>query len=333
MRIVFMGSSEASAQCLKGILRHPMLKVVGVVTQPDRPVGRGRTITPCACRRAARDYKIADEICITPPNVNEPDVVAKIRAWKPDCIVVVAFGQFLGKELLEMPRFGCINCHFSLLPKYRGASPVTEAILNGDEYTGVSVIKMEEGMDDGAVYWKTPIGMAEQIYPYDTSVSLMDRLAFAGGAALGCVLANIDIGRQPPPVPQDGTRATFAHKHKKTDGLIDWNKPSVAIERQVRAFTPWPGSYTFLPPHLRKKGSTGRLIVGLMDVVREIDEAWRTELPGTILALTQRGPVVRTADGAVRLLAVQLEGTAMMNAGDFTRSRTIEPFKDMLSNG
>ena len=149
MRIVFMGSSAASATCLRAILREPELEVVGVVTQPDRPAGRGKTLTPCPCKAFAMEHGIT--AVITPENVNADDAMAQIRAWSPDVIVVVAFGQFLKAPLLDLPLFGCVNCHFSLLPKYRGASPVVAALAAGDRMTGVSVIRMGLGMDDGPI--------------------------------------------------------------------------------------------------------------------------------------------------------------------------------------
>ena len=130
MRIVFMGSSAASSVCLHGLMREDGLDVVGLVTQPDRPAGRGKAITPCHCKAYAESIGIKE--IITPENVNDPDVIAKIASWKPDAVVVVAFGQFLGKRILSLPRFGCINCHFSILPKYRGASPVASAIAAGE---------------------------------------------------------------------------------------------------------------------------------------------------------------------------------------------------------
>lgn len=246
-----------------------------------------------------------------------------IRSWRPDCIAVVAFGQFLKKPLLELPKYGCINCHFSLLPKYRGASPVTEAILNGDQITGVSVIKMGIGMDDGPVYYKN----IEPIYQDDTGETLMDRLAIAGGVALGRTLKLIATGMQSEPTPQVETDATFAWKHKKTDGLIDWNNPSAAIERRLRAFTPWPGIYTFIPKRFRKR-DTGRLIVGAVEAVNIDNPAWRAETPGTVLALSPRGPVIRTQDRALRLLAVKPEGSRMMTGREFLASRPLEPLKD-----
>jgi methionyl-tRNA formyltransferase len=162
-----MGSSAASATCLHAIMREGELSVVGVVTQPDRPVGRGKVITPCPCKASAIEHGITE--IITPENVNAPEAMAQIRAWKPDVIAVVAFGQFLKKPLLDLPLFGCINCHFSLLPKYRGASPVVAALAAGDKLTGVSVMRMGVGMDDGPVLLQS----YEPIYSDVTGGELM----------------------------------------------------------------------------------------------------------------------------------------------------------------
>lgn len=325
MRIVFMGSSDASAMCLRGILRQPMLNVVGVVTQPDRPAGRGRELKPCPCRAYATERNINN--CITPEDVNSPEAMETIRAWRPDLIAVVAFGQFLKKPLLELPKYGCVNCHFSLLPKYRGASPVTEALLNGDQITGVSVIKMGVGMDNGPIYYKN----MEPIYQDDTGETLMERLAIAGGVALGRTLKLIATGHMGEPAPQVETEATFAWKHKKTDGLIDWNSPSATIERRLRAFNPWPGVYTFIPNRMRKRDS-GRLIVGAVETVNLDNPAWRAQLPGTVLDASGRGIVVRTQDRALRLLAVKPEGGRMITGREFARSRDFKPLLDMMEN-
>ena len=321
-----MGSSPASATCLRAILRLPGMKVAGLVTQPDRPAGRYRKLTPCPCKAYASERNIVD--CIAPENVNSPEAMDTIRAWKPDIAVVVAFGQFLKKPLLELPPHGCINCHFSLLPRYRGASPVSAAIAAGDKLAGVSVIRMGEGMDDGPVLRQS----VEPIYPEDNTESLMDRLAILGGVTLGKTLQLIDAGRLPPPVPQIPEEATFAHKLKKTDGLIAWDSPSLAIERRHRAFQPWPGSYTFLPMRFRKANSTGRVVVGSIEFVPEADmrPEWRSELPGTVLAADGRGPVVRTADTALRLAALQPEGGRMLSGSEFLRGRQLKPLSDML---
>ena len=326
MRIVFMGSSAASATCLRAILRLPGLNVVGVVTQPDRPAGRGKVLTPCPCRAYAATRGILD--CITPEDVNAPDALAKIRSWRPDVIVVVAFGQFLREELLSIPPNGCINCHYSLLPKYRGAAPVSAAIAAGERVTGVSVIRIGIGLDDGPLLIPQAI---EPIYADDNGETLMDRLAIAGGVNLAKALKLMAAKQLPAPVAQVDEEATWAHKLKKTDGLIDWKQPSAVIERKVRAFTPWPGCYTFLPPRFRKKGNSGRIVLFGAEFVKPAD-AHRTEVPGTVIALTGRGPVVRTGDTALLLTAVKPEGSKMMDGGAFLRGRPLEPLKDVLLN-
>ena len=323
MRIVFMGSSRASATCLRAILRLPGLNVVGVVTQPDRRAGRGKVITPCACRAYAAERGIRD--CITPENVNAPESIAQIRAWKPDVIVVVAFGQFLREELLNLPPFGCVNCHFSLLPKYRGASPVTAALLAGDVVTGVSVIRMGIGMDDGPILLK----QVEPIYSDDTGDTLMDKLAICGGVTLAKALKLMDARKLPPPEDQEDDKATFAHKISKLDGMIDWSRPSDFIERQLRAYTPWPGCYTFLPARFRRKGNSGRVVVTGAEFAK-VEPAMRNELPGTVLELTRRGPIVRTGSTALLLTALKPEGAKEMSGGAFLSGRPLTPLKDML---
>ncbi len=322
MRIVFMGSSPASATCLRAILRLPGLKVVGVVTQPDRPAGRGRDLTPCACRKYAAERGITD--CITPENVNDEASMAKIKSWKPDVIVVVAFGQFLKEPLLNLPPLGCVNCHFSLLPHYRGASPVTAALIAGEKMTGISVIRMGLGMDDGPILLKA----FEPIYQDDNGETLMDRLAIAGGVNLAKALKLMSAKKLPPPIEQIEEEATFAHKHKKTDGLIDWTKPSREIERRIRGFFPWPCCYTFLPDRFRKKG-TGRVVITGAEFAKP-KESQRGELPGTILELTPRGPIVRTGDTALLLTSLKPEGSSEMDGGAFLRGRQLIPLTDML---
>ena len=317
-----MGSSAASATCLRAILRLPGLQVVGLVTQPDRPAGRGKALTPCPCRAYAAERNILE--CITPENVNTPEALAWIRAKKPDVVVVVAFGQFLKEDLLNLPPCGCVNCHFSLLPKYRGASPVASAIAAGEKMTGVTVMRMGLGMDDGPILLQA----YEPIYQDDTGESLMDRLAISGGVNLAKALKLMSAKQLPPPVEQVEEEATFAHKFRKTDGLIDWNQPSVVIERRIRAFTPWPGCYTFVPTRFRKKDS-GRLVI-LGAEFAKLDAASRCELPGTVIAVTSRGPVVRTADTALLLTALKPEGSRMMDGGAFLRGRPLKPLEDML---
>ena len=326
MRIVFMGSSAASATCLRAILREPELEVVGVVTQPDRPAGRGKTLTPCPCKAFALEHGIT--AIITPENVNADDAMAQIRAWSPDVIVVVAFGQFLKAPLLDLPLFGCANCHFSLLPKYRGASPVVAALAAGDRMTGVSVIRMGLGMDDGPILLQS----YEPIYSDVTGGELMDGLAVTGGVTLAKALKLLNRNALPPPVLQNNEDATFAHKLKKTDGLIHWNAKSSEIERLLRAYTPWPGCYTFLPARFRRKGNTGRIVVTGVDFLKtaDADPAWRAELPGTVVACRERGPVVRTGDGVLLITSLKADGARELAGGDFLRGRPLTPKTDML---
>lgn len=319
-----MGSSAASATCLRAILRLPGLQVVGLVTQPDRPAGRGRGLTPCPCKAYANERGIT--ACISPESVNSPEAMSQVRAWKPDVVVVVAFGQFLKLPLLTLPPFGCINCHFSLLPKYRGAAPVQAALAAGDKMTGVSVIRMNIGMDDGRILLQA----FEPIYADDTGESLMDRLAIAGGVTLAKALKLMAARALPPPVDQIEEEATFAHKFKKTDGLIDWAQPSAVIERRIRAYNPWPGSYTFLPNRLRRPGTTGRLVIEAAEFFK-LDSAARSELPGTVIAVTNRGPVVRTADTALLLTALKPEGSRTMDGAAFLNGRPLKPLADMFA--
>ena len=327
MRIVYMGSSSASATCLRAILRLPGLQVVGVITQPMRKAGRGQDMTPCPCHRYAIERGIKD--VYTPESVNTPEALAWIRERKPDVIVVVAFGQFLKPELLNLPPHGCVNCHFSLLPKYRGASPVTAALLAGDELTGVSVIRMGVGMDDGPILMR----QIEPIYSDDTGESLMDKLAICGGVTLAKTLKMMAAGKLPPEHEQEEARATFAHKIKKTDGLIDWSRQKTAeIECMLRAYTPWPGIYTFLPARFRRKGNTGRVVVTDVDFVKsdEVDPAWRSELPGTMVAVAKGGPIIRTVDGFIKLISLKAEGSRELPGEEFLRGRPLVPRSDML---
>jgi len=314
MRIVFMGSSDASAVTLKGLLRYPLLKIVGVVTQPDRPSGRKQHFTPCPCRVYAKANKIGP--IITPENVNAPEIFEQLVTWKPDVVVVVAFGQFLGKKILSLPPHGCINGHFSLLPKYRGAAPVQHAIANGEKETGVTIIQMAEGMDDGDMLLKA----IEPIFSDDTATSLLDRLAILGAVTMTKALRLMitgDLKRE----PQDHSQATLARKMQKHDGLIYWMLPAALIARRVRAFDPWPGSYTFLPGRFAKSGLPERIKI-LEANILPVPEGPHTA-PGTICALSPIGPVVSTGEDALCLTIVQPEGRRRMDGKSFINGRSL----------
>ncbi len=333
-----MGSSEASAVCLRAIIRERELEVVGVVTQPDRPAGRGKALTPCPCKAFAVEHGISE--IITPENVNDEESYNRIKSWKPDVIAVVAFGQFLKKPILELPIGGCINCHFSLLPKYRGASPVVTALAAGEKLTGVSVMRMGLGMDDGPVLLQS----YEPIYSDVTGGDLMDSLAITGGVTLAKALKLMNRNALPPEIPQNPADATFAKKLKKTDGLINWADPVIFVERKIRAYMPWPGSYTFLPQRLRKKGSTGRVSILRAVIVRNMEENWKDAAPGTILKCVKTplrdgslskilppkatGPIVKCLDTALMLLELKPEGGSKMEGGAFLAGRALVEGED-----
>ena len=340
-----MGSSEASATCLRAIMRERSLEVVGVVTQPDRPAGRGKVMSQCPCKAAAIRYGVSE--IISPENVNADYALDRIREWNPDVIAVVAFGQFLKRELLELPRFGCVNCHFSLLPKYRGASPVTAALEHGDKLTGVTVMKMGAGMDDGPIMLQG----YQPILDDHTGGTLMEDLAILGGVRLAKALVLLDRGELQNMQEQNHAEATYAHKLKKTDALIDWNDPVIAVDRRIRAYSPWPLAYTFLPERMRKKGNSGRINVYAAQIISTKengwDDSWRSAPPGTILKVVRpsfekdprtgvklrelpSGPVVKCADTALMLTSVKPDGGQLMTGGALLAGRPLVPMEDVL---
>ena len=318
-----MGSSSASAECLRALLREESLEVVGVVSQPDRPAGRGKQLAPCPLAKFAQEHGVAE--IIKPESVNADEPMAKIRAWKPDVVAVVAYGQILKKPLLDLPPHGCVNCHFSLLPKYRGAAPVIAALEAGDRLTGVTVMHMGVGLDDGPIMLQS----YEPIYPDTTGGMLMEDLAIAGGVALAKALRLMAAGALPPEVPQEHEHATHVKKLRKTDGLIVWDSPSLEIERRIRAYNPWPGCFTFLPERFRKKGNSGRIVVTRAKIVR-LAPGWESAAAGAVLACDKRGPIVKCHDTALQLLEVRPEGSSTMDGGAFLRGRALKPGEDFL---
>jgi methionyl-tRNA formyltransferase len=232
-RIVFMGSPDFAVPALEALTSNYPL--AGVVTQPDRPSGRGRALKPSAVKEAALRLGLP---FIQPEKLRQPEAMDQLRAWVPDLIVVAAFGQILRPDVLELPRFGCINVHGSLLPRWRGAAPIQAAILAGDAETGISIMKMDPGVDTGPILSMryTPI------LPGDTAGTLFEKLAPIGADLLLETLPRYLSGElQPQPQPADGT--TYAPMLKKGDGRLDFTQPAAALERRVRAFNPWPGTW------------------------------------------------------------------------------------------
>ena len=235
MRLVFMGTPDFAAASLEALLRSDD-SVVGVVTQPDRPKGRGQTLTPSPVKLLAQREQIP---LLQPFKMKEPEFLHALAGWKPDLIAVAAFGRILPPVILSLPPQGCINVHGSLLPKYRGAGPIQWAIINGETETGITTMLMDEGMDTGAMLLQEAIPITSN----DTAGSLSERLAEVGGRLLVATIARLKAGTLVPR-PQDASQATMAPLLKKEDGMIDWALPAIALCNRVRGLSPWPGAYT-----------------------------------------------------------------------------------------
>lgn len=294
MRIAFFGSPEAALPTLRKLLDAGH-SVDLVVTQPDKPAGRGRKLTPCPVKRFAEDRGLP---VIQPVRVRKDEgFLERLAAARPDVNVVVAYGQIMPVQVIDLPFFRSLNVHFSLLPRYRGASPVAWAILRGETRTGVTIFELNERMDEGDILAAEETGIG----PRETARELESRLAEIGAGLMERTLTRLDATRR---VPQDHAAATLAPKLRKEDGLIDWTADAKAIDRKARAFDPWPSAYTFLCGHrvLIKKGLPA-------------DGRTGTQGPGTVLALGKAGIDVACGDGTVyRIERLRPEGKAEMEA-------------------
>jgi len=232
-RIVFMGSPDFAVPTLLALVAHYL--IVGVVTQPDRPAGRGGALKPPAVKEAAIRLDLP---ILQPEKIRQPEAMDQLRTWAPDLIVVIAFGQILRSELLDLPKFGCINVHGSLLPRWRGAAPIQAAIMAGDTETGITIMKMDSGVDTGAILRRRSISIA----PEDTTGTLFSKLAPLGANLLLETLPSYLSGElAPQPQPFEGI--TYAPMLKKEDGRLDFNRPANELERRIRAMNPWPGAF------------------------------------------------------------------------------------------
>jgi methionyl-tRNA formyltransferase len=294
-----MGTPEFSVPPLEYLIRSEY-QVVGVYSQPDRPTGRGRTLEQSPVKNMALAHGLE---VFQPARLRNPDDVQRLAALKPDLILVAAFGQILPQSVLDIPPFGCLNIHPSLLPKYRGATPIPSAILGGDNETGVTIMLMDAGMDTGHIISQIIVGLE----PQDTTESLTRRLAQAGVCLLGEVLP-LWFDQSLKPQPQDGSKATYTSPIAKEDGVINWQMSAEEISRRVRAFYPWPGCYTWWQGKLLK----------LLEAVPLHKN--KDLLPGRVVALASDKPAVvgvETGDGILGLLRVQLEGKRALTATEF----------------
>ncbi len=302
MRIIFIGTGEISLPSLRALLSTPEHQLVGVVTQPDKPVGRDQRLTapPIKTELAGTSIPI-----FQPARIRHEEAVAELRALTPDVIVVMAYGQILPKSVLEIPRVACLNLHASLLPQYRGAAPIQAAIAAGDLETGITVIYMDEGLDTGDILLKKVL----TLLPNETGGSLHDRLAELAPEAMRSALELLATGNAPR-IPQPA-EATHAPKLTREHGEIDWTQAAEAIERKIRAYDPWPGTFTRLGDG---SGKTRHLKIFRASVSDQ-----ELGAPGTLSQPNDAEILVATGRGALRLEEVQLEGKRRMSAPDFFR--------------
>ena len=303
MRIVFMGTPDFAVPSLQALLKSDE-EVVGVVTQPDRPKGRGQVLTPSPVKQVALREHIP---ILQPTKMKDPEFLAALAAWKPDLIAVAAFGRILPPAILSLPPKGCINVHGSLLPKYRGAGPIQWAIINGETETGITTMLMDEGMDTGAMLLQEKIAIA----PDDTAGSLSPRLAEVGGRLLVETLARLKAGTVVPQV-QDHAQATMAPLLKKEDGVIDWTLPATAIANRIRGMTPWPGAYTFLE---KDRWMLYRAVALAVPSATP---------PGRITAVTKDAIHVATGEGILAVKELQPANSRRMTVAQYLAGHPIQ---------
>jgi len=306
LRIVFMGTPEFAIPSLEAIVSEGH-ELIGIVTQPDRPKGRGKRLSPPPVKEWAveRGYKIYQ-----PEKVRDNEFIAELESLAPDLIVTAAYGQILPKRILDIPPLGCINVHASLLPKYRGASPIQQAIMDGETKTGITIMYMDVGMDTGDII----LQKETTIDPEENCASLHDRLAQLGGEALKESLRLFANGK-PKGIPQNHEEATYCQKIDKSMGRIDWNMDIDRIKNLVRALTPWPGCYTYINGIRLKIWE-----IGSKEYLQE-----REIVPGRVVhADGKRGLVVSASNGLVRLSRVQAPGKRVMEDVEFLRGNRVE---------
>jgi len=314
LRVIFMGSAELACASLEALRSAAFVELAGVITQPDKPRGRDLRLSPTPVGSLAESRGLAVH---KPRRARDPEFVALVQSLQPDLIVVVAYGQILPPALLEIPRHGCLNVHTSILPKYRGAAPIQWAIVDGEPETGVSIMKMDAGLDTGPVVAEARTAITDD----DDSQKLHDRLAQMGATLLLTTLPEYVAGRITPVAqPVDG--ATYARKIAKEDGRIDWSRPARAIFNQVRGFNPWPGAFTFVELAGRQR---------LFKIWRAHAVESRGGKPGEVVAASGDELVIACGAGALALVEVQLEGTRRMPAREFLSGHSLARGVSVLS--
>ena len=307
MRVVFMGTPDFAVGTLEALIAEGH-EIRAVVTQPDKPKGRGKTLMPTPVKEVALKHEIP---VLQPVKVREPEFVEQLRTMEPDVIVVAAFGQISSRDLLELPKYGCINVHASLLPAYRGAAPIQWAVINGDRESGVTIMRMNEGLDTGDMIDKVVVPLAED----ETGGSLFEKLSHAGARLCVKVLEDLEAGRAVcTPQPEESTTAYAAMITKKM-GEICWQRPAEEIEQLIRGLNPWPSAYTYLDNKSLKLWKA---------TVEKAEEETENAVPGQVIRADKNGLCICTGDGILNVLELQLEGKKRMETAAFLRGYSIE---------
>ena len=302
MRIIFMGTPEFAVPTLKALIDSED-EIIAVVSQPDRHRGRGRKLAPTPTKLTAEEHDIP---VLQPPKVKTEEFLDELRELNPDVIVVAAYGKILPGELLEIPPHGCLNVHPSMLPKYRGASPINGALVSGDKVTGVTIMQLDEGMDTGDILLQREVPIEHD----DTGVTLSKRLSALGAELMIETIKLLKDGALKP-VKQDDALATHTQMLKKEDGLIDWNKSAPEIRNLIRGMLPWPGAYTYLGDKMLK--------------IYSAEAAHMGGAPGEVLGSSKEVLEVACGEGSLIVTELQIEGGKRLDAKSFLTGRNIEP--------
>jgi methionyl-tRNA formyltransferase len=302
MRIIFIGTGEIGLPALHALTKARDHHVLAVVTQPDRPVGRQLKLAASPIKDAA--FKLHLKI-FQPEKIGSAASVAQLKYLRPDLIVVAAYGQILTKDILHLPNYGCLNIHASLLPKYRGASPIHAAIAAGEKQSGVTIMWMDEGLDTGDILLQEMVTLRR----HDTAGSLHDRLAKLGADALLKAIPLAETGNAPR-LKQDKAKATMTKKLRKEDGHIKWDRPQIEIDAHIRAMTDWPSAYAWIPQEEDHK---------MLKIFSTIVSRRAKGKPGEVLRVDKHGILVAAKVGGLLLREVQLEGKKRMHAAEFAR--------------
>lgn len=317
MRIVYMGTPEFAAVALDAIVKEH--EVVAVITQPDKPQGRNRKLVPTPVKVKAQAYDIP---VYQPVKIREEESVQMIRDYNPDVIVVAAYGQILPESILNIPKYGCINIHASLLPKYRGAAPIERAIIDGEVMTGVTTMYMAKGLDTGDMIEKAEIPITGE----DTGASLHDKLAEAGATLILTTLAKLEAGTVTR-TKQDDAQSCYAAMLTKELGRMDFTRPAVELERLIRGLNPWPCAYTTIDGKNVKlyKAEVINLDAQMRQMLQEKSEQTLTFTPGEIVEVAKKYFVIACGEGALRVRNLQPEGKKAMDTSAYLNGNPLKP--------